>query len=105
MFFVCFEYLHDRYELSEELNRTAMARAESAGVGGQVTLLQEDFMTADVLAALEDLGRRRPDHTWSCNGAAMVIAMYLLQDALYRLQPSIQRCSMRMSGAVFSALI
>jgi hypothetical protein len=72
-----------------------MARAEAAGVSGQVTLIQEDFMTADVLAALKDLGHRRselPSPTPPCNGAPMVVAMYLLQDALYRLQPSIQRC-------------
>jgi hypothetical protein len=73
-------------------------------VGSQITLVQEDFMTADVFAALQDLGRRRldpPSITSSCNGAPMVVAMYLLQDALYRLQPAIQRSVMTIQTVLF----
>ncbi len=60
----------------------------------RISLLQEDFMTADVVAALKNLGRRclePPTPTPPCNGTPMVVAMYLLQEALFRLQPSIQR--------------
>ena len=58
-------------------------------------------MGTDVLRAMNDLRRlvdleegrsplEKPAEP-AAKGAPMVIAMYLLQDALYRLQPSIER--------------
>ena len=84
--------------MSDDLNRKALARAEAAGASDRVTLLQSDFMDADVFAVLVDLRRRLeisgPDLLMKKSarreGAQFVIAMYLLQDALYRLQPSIE---------------